>query len=92
MPFAISLACRRLGLTPAEAITAATINAACVLNLQDKVGSLEIGKYADLQLLECDDERDLAWHIAAGGPLLVSIKGEIVHLLTDGEMDLEDES
>ncbi|MBT6270516.1 MAG: imidazolonepropionase [Phycisphaerae bacterium] len=92
MPFAISLACRRLGLTPAEAITAATINAACVLNLQDKVGSLEIGKHADLQLLECDDERDLAWHIAAGGPLLVSIKGEIVHLLTDGEMEIEDES
>ncbi|MBT4524097.1 MAG: hypothetical protein HOC21_04150, partial [Phycisphaerae bacterium] len=60
--------------------------------LQDKVGSLEIGKHADLQLLECDDERDLAWHIAAGGPLLVSIKGEIVHLLTDGEMEIEDES
>jgi imidazolonepropionase len=92
MPFAISLACRRLGMTPAEAITASTFNAACVLNLQDKVGSLEIGKHADLQLLECDDERDLAWHIAAGGPLLVSIKGEIVHLLTDGDMEIEDET
>lgn len=92
MPFAISLACRKLGLTPNEAITAATINAACVLNLQDRVGSLEVGKQADIQLLDCDDERDLAWHIAAGGPLLVSINGEIVHLLTDGEMEVEEES
>lgn len=91
MPFTISLACRRLGLTPAEAITASTFNSACVLNLQDRVGSLEVGKQADLQLIDCEDERDIAWHIAAGGPLLVAIKGEIVHLLTDGEMDLEDE-
>ena len=37
LPFAISLACRKLGLTPAEAITAATHNAACVLHLQNKV-------------------------------------------------------
>ena len=36
MPFAISLACRRLGLTPAEAITATTYNAACVLGMQEK--------------------------------------------------------
>jgi hypothetical protein len=45
-----------------------------------------------MQLLECEDERDLAWHVAAGGPLLVSIAGEIVHLLTDGEMEIEEES
>ena len=91
MPFTISLACRRLGLTPAEAIVASTFNAACVLNLQDRVGSLEVGKQADMQLLDCEDERDLAWHVSSGGPLLVAIKGEIVHLLTDGDMDLEDE-
>ncbi len=92
IPFTISLACRQLGLTPAEAITAATHNAACVLNLQNRVGRIETGMQADIQLLDCDDERDLAWHIAAGGPLLVAIKGEIVHLLTDGEMEAEDES
>jgi len=92
MPFAITLACRRLGLTPAEAITAATHNAACVLNLQHRVGRLEVGMQADLQLLDCNDERDLTWHVAAGGPLLVSIKGEIVHLLTDGETEVEEET
>ena len=92
MPFSISLACRRLGLTPAEAITASTYNAACVLGLQDQVGSLEVGKQADLQLLDSEDERDLAWHVAAGGPLFVSVRGEIVHLLADGEMEVGEES
>ena len=91
MPFAITLACRRLGLTPAEAITAATYNAACVLGLQEHVGSLEVGKQADLQLLESEDERDLAWQVASGGPLLVSVRGEIVHLLTDGGVEPEEE-
>ena len=91
MPFTIALACRRLGLTPAEAITAATYNAAYVLGLQKMVGSLEVGKQADLQLLESDDERDLAWQVAAGGPLLVSVMGEVVHLLTDGGMNIEEE-
>ena len=89
MPFSISLACRRLGLTPAEAITASTFNAACVLDLQNKVGTIEEGKRADIQLLDCNDERELAWHVSSGSPLLVVIKGEIVHLLTDGEMDIE---
>ncbi len=92
MPFTISLACRRLGLTVAEAITASTHNAACTLGLQDKIGSIEKGKQADLQLLDSYDERELAWHISAGSPLLVSIKGEIVHLLTDGEMEIEEDS
>ena len=75
-----------------DLITASTHNAACVLGLQSQVGSLEVGKQADLQLLDCEDERDLAWHVASGGPLLVSIGGEIVHLLTDGEMEMGDES
>ena len=91
MPFTISLACRRLGLTPAEAITASTINPAYALGLQDRIGTLEVGKQADIQLLDCTDERELAWHVASGSPLLVAIRGEIVHLLTDGEMDIEED-
>lgn len=89
MPFAIALACRRLGLTPAEAITAATVNAACVLGLQDKVGRIKVGFRGDIQLLDCEDERELAWQICGGGPLLVSIDGEIVHLLSDGELEMD---
>ena len=91
MPFAIALACRRLGLTPAEAITASTVNAACVLGLQKKVGRIKVGFRGDIQLLDCEDERELAWQICGGGPLLVSIDGEIIHLLSEGEAGMEGE-
>ncbi|MCP3903672.1 MAG: imidazolonepropionase [Planctomycetes bacterium] len=79
MPFTIALACRRLRLTPAEAITAATWNPAVLLGLQDSVGSLEVGKRADLQLLDCSDERELAYEFATAGPLVVLFGGELVH-------------
>ena len=85
MPFAIALACRRLGLTPAQSITAATVNASCVLGLQGEVGRIKTGFSGDIQLLDCGDERELAWQVCGGGPLLVSIGGEIVHLLSENE-------
>jgi imidazolonepropionase len=65
MPFMLSLACLQMGLTPAEALTAATINAAYSLGLGNKVGSLEVGKQADLLIHECADYRELAYFIAA---------------------------
>jgi len=80
MPFVIALACRKLGLALAEAITAATYNAACVLGLEHRVGSLEIGKRADLQILDATDERQLAYEFATAGPLLVILDGHVVHL------------
>jgi imidazolonepropionase len=84
MPFTIALACRKLRLTPAEAITAATYNAACVLGLQHSVGSIEVGKRADLQLLDATDERELAYEFGGPGPLVVVINGEVVHLRAVG--------
>jgi len=78
MPFSLALAARKLRLAPAEAITAATWNGACVLQLQDLVGSLEPGKRADLQLLDVRDERELAWEIAGPGPSLVVLGGRVV--------------
>ena len=75
MPFVIALACRKLGLTPAEAITASTINAACVLGLQDQLGSIQEGKRADLQLLNFTDERELGYEFASIGPRLMLING-----------------
>lgn len=78
MPFTMALSTRKLRLTPAEAITAATWNAACVLGLQDVVGSLEPGKRADLQLLDIRDERELAWETAGPGPALVILGGRVV--------------
>lgn len=65
MPFMLSLACVQMGLLPAEALSAATINAACSLGLGDRVGSLETGKQADLLIHEFSDYRELAYFMAA---------------------------
>lgn len=55
----VALACRHMGMTPAEAISAATINGAHALGRANRIGSLEPGKAADLILLNIDDYRDL---------------------------------
>lgn len=75
IPFTIALACRKLRLTPAEAITATTINAAHVLRSAERIGSLEPGKRADVQMLDCRDERELAYEFAGPGPRLVLLGG-----------------
>ena len=61
MQFAIALACRFMGLTPAQAIAAATINAAHAIRRADSIGSLEVGKLADLLILEAPDYRHLGY-------------------------------
>jgi imidazolonepropionase len=65
MPFILSLACLQMGLSPAEALTAATINAAWSLDLGSCVGSLEPEKQADFVIHEFDDYRELAYFVAA---------------------------
>ena len=65
MPFILSLACLQMRLTPAEALTAATINAAYSLGMGDRIGSLEAGKEADFLIHEISDYRELAYFIAA---------------------------
>jgi imidazolonepropionase len=65
MPFMLSLACLQMGLTPAEGLTAATINAAYSLGLGSEIGSLETGKQADFLIHECGDYRELAYFVAA---------------------------
>ncbi len=67
MPFAIALAVRYCGLSPAEAIVAATVNAAAVLGLSDR-GTIEPGQRADLILLRHKDERQLAYEFG-GNPV-----------------------
>lgn len=62
MPFAIALAVRHCGLTPAEAIAACTVNAASLLGLNDR-GTIEAGQRADLILLRHRDERLLAFEL-----------------------------
>jgi len=64
MQFAIALACRYMRLTPAQAIVAATLNAAAAISRADIVGSLEPGKQADLLVLNVTDYRHLGYRFA----------------------------
>lgn len=78
MPFMLSLACLQMGLSPAEALTAATINAAHSLGLGSEIGSLEAGKHADFVIHEFADYRELAYFIAAPARPRVFIAGREV--------------
>lgn len=62
MPFVIGLAVMAMNLTPAEALTAATLNAAYALKLSDRVGSLDAGKQADFLVLDGESPAILAYH------------------------------
>ncbi|MPM92115.1 Imidazolonepropionase [bioreactor metagenome] len=71
MQFVIALACRYLKLTPAQAVAAATINAAAAIGRADRIGSIEAGKQADLILLSVPDYRHLAYRF--GGNLVEKV-------------------
>jgi imidazolonepropionase len=71
MPMIISLACTQMKLSPAEAIAAATINAAYSLGRGDRIGSLEPGKLANFSIFDCEDYRELAYWF--GIPLTHSV-------------------
>lgn len=62
MQVAVSLACRQMKLTPAEAICAATVNAAHAIGRADQVGSLVEGRQADLLLLNAADYREIPYY------------------------------
>ena len=72
------LACRYLRLTPAEAICAATLNAAHASGLGALVGSLEVGKQADLLLLDAPDYRHLGYRFGTNLVQQVVKKGQVV--------------
>lgn len=77
MQFAIALACRYLRLTPAQAIAAATINAAAAIARSDRIGSLEIGKQADLLILKVADYRHLGYRFGTNLVQTVIKKGKV---------------
>jgi imidazolonepropionase len=80
MPFILSLATTQMRLTPAEAITAATINAAYSLGLGDRIGSLEPGKNADFVIHDCEDYRELPYFGGRETARAVYIEGRKVEL------------
>ena len=65
MQFVLALACRSMKLTPAQAIVASTINAAYAIRREDRIGSLEIGKDADMLILSVPDYRQLGYRFGS---------------------------
>lgn len=79
MQTVVSLACLRLKLTAAEAISAATINGAHALGCAAKTGSLEPGKQADIAMLNVSDYRDLGSHFGANLVHATMKRGEVIY-------------
>ena len=77
MPLAMAIACRYQKLTPAEALVAATINAAHAVGLGERLGSLEPGKQADLIVCDVPDYRHLAYEFGANPVVEIVKKGRM---------------
>ena len=78
MPMVLSLACTQMKMSPAEAITAATINAAYSLNRGNRIGSLEPGKLANFSIFDCEDFREIAYWFGLPQLHSVYVKGNRV--------------
>jgi imidazolonepropionase len=77
MPFVLSLASTHMRMTPAEALSAATINAAYSLDRGDRIGSLEPGKNADFVIHDCGDYREIAYFAGIESADSVYIRGRL---------------
>jgi imidazolonepropionase len=78
MPETIAMACTLYGLTPLEALTAATLNAATALGLDRTIGSLEPGKRADVALLDVGDVREVPYRPGRNPVVATFVAGEPV--------------
>jgi imidazolonepropionase len=78
MPFVLSLACTHMKMSPAEAISAATINGAWALRLGDRKGSIEPGKDADLAVFEANDYREIPYWFAANRCAFTILNGTLI--------------
>jgi imidazolonepropionase len=74
----LSLACAMMSMTIEEAITAATLNGAAALGLADRVGSIEVGKSADLVIYDCHHYADIIYHFGTNQVWSVWAAGEEV--------------
>ena len=79
MQFIIQLACLMMKMTPAEAITASTFNAACALGLNDSIGSIEKNKQADIIMLDCPNHIFITYHFGINLVDLVIKRGKIIN-------------
>jgi imidazolonepropionase len=79
MPMILSLACTQLRMTPAEAITAATINAAYALRREKYIGSLDVGKQADIAIFEVADYREIPYYFGVNHCWMTVKRGRVIH-------------
>lgn len=79
MPMILSLACNELRMTPAEAISAATINAAYALRRDDRIGSFGVGKFADLAVFDVADYREIPYYFGVNTCWMTIKRGVVVY-------------
>ena len=79
MSMILSLACTQMRMTPGEAITAATIHPAYSLRIHDHVGSLDVGKYADLAAFDVDDYREIPYYFGVNLCSMTMKRGVIIY-------------
>lgn len=78
LPLAMTLACLRQRMTPAEALKGATIYAARAVGMEGEVGSLEVGKAADFALIDAPDVEMWLYHFRGNACLRTIVGGEVV--------------
>ena len=78
MPLAVAIACSQMGMTPAEAVCAGTINAAYAIGRETEVGSIEVGKKADLVIYDVEDYREIPARAGMNLSAVVLKDGETV--------------
>jgi imidazolonepropionase len=79
LPWVGSMACTRMGLTPAEVVNALTLNAAAAVGRSERVGSLAVGKQADLAVCSVADYRELFYHFGVSHVGRVYQRGRLVY-------------
>jgi imidazolonepropionase len=78
MPMTLTLACLNMKMSVAEAIVASTLNAAVSLKMGDRIGSLEVGKQADIIILDAPSHFHLVYHFGINQIIGVLKNGDIV--------------
>lgn len=78
IPFVMTLACLMMKMTPAEALTASTINAAAAIHMDNRVGSISVGKQADLLIWDIPTYKYIPYHIGSSRPESVIKNGKVL--------------
>jgi len=80
MQIILSLACTQMRMTPAEAIAAATINPAYSLRRHGRIGSIEVGKQADLAVFDVADYREIPYYFGVNQCRMAVKRGQVVYV------------